>query len=279
MSKLSRETEALLERGRAGTPLTPAHRARLRGAILAKATGVALIATAGSASAWTSLGAKIVGGALLVATVGGAGAAIEARISSRTPTPGATRAANSVATDQATPPSSKSPAQAPAAIANPVETPTPTSTAAPILTPIPALTTTSPSITTPVSIAVPNPTRREISTPVAAAIATSTVPTPGALPASAPSTTLARDVRLLRDADLAIKGGDPERALALLDEHATAFPRSDLEPERSAERVFALCRAGRVEEARSAARTFLGAHPGGPLAERVKDACRAKTDE
>jgi hypothetical protein len=77
MSKLSRETEVLLERGRGGTPLTPAHRERLRGAILAKASGVAVVASAGSASAWTSIGAKIVGAALLVATVGGAGAAIE----------------------------------------------------------------------------------------------------------------------------------------------------------------------------------------------------------
>jgi hypothetical protein len=101
------------------------------------------------------------------------------------------------------------------------------------------------------------------------------VPVPGVLPASAATSTLEREVRLLRDADLATKDGDPERALALLDEHAAAFPRSDLEPERSAERVFALCSAGRVEEERNAASAFLSAHPTGPLAARVRGACRA----
>ena len=274
MSKLSRETEALLERGRGGTPLTPAHRERLRRAILAKASGVAAVATAGSASAWTSIGAKIVGAALLVATVGGAGAAIGTWMSGRTPTTGAPLVVNSLATDQATAPALNSSTQAPTAILNPAGprpapaiealalTPIPASTPTPALTPAPALTT------------VPSSSRRGTVAPVAAAIASSAVPTPEALPASAPTNMLARDVRLLRDADLAVKGGDPERALALLDEHAAAFPRSDLEPERSAERVFALCRAGRIDEARSATSAFLRAHPTGPLAVRVKTACR-----
>jgi hypothetical protein len=99
-------------------------------------------------------------------------------------------------------------------------------------------------------------------------------PTSEAFPVSAPANMLTRDVRLLRDADLAVRGGDPERALTLLDEHAAVFPRSDLEPERSAERVFALCRAGRIDEARTATSAFLRAHPTGPLSERVKDSCR-----
>jgi hypothetical protein len=257
MSDLSRETKALLERGRAGMPLTPAHRARLRGAILAKATGVALVATAGSASAWTSLGAKIVGAAVLVATAGGVGAAIEWRMSNgRAPS-----------------------TESPTAISNHVGPPMASPIPAPASAPIPALAASSVLIKTPSSIPAPASTRQGTLIPVAAAPASSAVPTPDALPASAPTTTLAREVRLLRDADLAVKGGDPERALTLLDEHAAAFPRSDLEPERSAERVFALCRAGRIEEARSAASAFLGAHPTGPLAERVKDGCREGSRE
>jgi hypothetical protein len=275
MSELSRETEALLERGRGGTPLTPAHRARLRGAILARATGAAVVATATSASAWTSLGAKIVGAALLVATVGGAGAAIGMRVSLPTPAPTPTATlANPVATDQGAPPASKSSTQAPGAISNVAGLRTATSVTAPTLTPVPASHATAASIPAPALITVPAPTRRETLAPIAAAPVCSAVPAQGALPASAPTPMLARDVRLLRDADLAVKGGDPERALALLDEHAAAFPRSDLEPERSAERVFALCRAGRIEEARHTASAFLGAHPTGPLAERVKGACR-----
>jgi hypothetical protein len=78
---------------------------------------------------------------------------------------------------------------------------------------------------------------------------------------------------LLRDADLAVKGGDPQRALLLLERHAAAFPHSTLEPERMAERVFALCRAGRVAQARAEAAMFLTVHPEGPLALRVRSSC------
>ena len=49
-TKVSRETEALLERGREGTPLTPAHRARLRTAILAQE---ARAGVARSAAPWS----------------------------------------------------------------------------------------------------------------------------------------------------------------------------------------------------------------------------------
>jgi hypothetical protein len=94
------------------------------------------------------------------------------------------------------------------------------------------------------------------------------------LPASAPAESrLEQEVHLLRDADRAVKAGDPERALVLLDRHATAFPHSTLEPERMAERVFALCRAGRIAQARAEAATFLTAHPEGPLALRVRSSC------
>jgi hypothetical protein len=72
MSKLSPETEALLERGRAGKPLTAAHQARLKTAILAKATGAVTITTTASAAGWMSLGAKIGGALVMVAAVGGA---------------------------------------------------------------------------------------------------------------------------------------------------------------------------------------------------------------
>ncbi len=276
MTKLSRETEALLERGRAGTPLTPAHRSRLRAAILAQATGIGVVTTAASAAAWTSLGARIVSGIVLVAAVGGAGVAIGRRVSTQTPTSLAASAVKS-GEDRETPPSWGPAAQTPSSWASSVESPTAIANAA---TPRTARSTTQVSSTTQASIttqaltSTPGPIRRGTSTPVAVVIPSSVAPTP-AVPVSTPTPTLERDVRLLRDADLATKDGDPERALALLDQHAAAFPRSDLEPERSAERVFALCLAGRVEEARSATNTFLGAHPTGPLAARVKDACRS----
>jgi len=263
MSELSRETEALLDRGRAGTPMTPAHRARLRGAVLAKAAGAAVATSAASAAAWTSLGTKIVGAFVLVVAAGGAGVALGNRAPHRSPPSLTAVAAASGAVDQATCATRRSYPQTPTAISNAM----------------PMATTTRAPLTIPASTSLPasTPARiwRETSKPFAAAIPTDTVPAPVGLPASAIST-LEQDVRLLRDADIATKAGDPERALTLLDEHAAAFPRSDLEPERSAERVFALCRAGRIDEARSARSAFLRAHPTGPLAVRVKTAssCR-----
>jgi outer membrane protein assembly factor BamD (BamD/ComL family) len=96
-------------------------------------------------------------------------------------------------------------------------------------------------------------------------------PAPGIRPLS----TLEQDARLLGEADIAMRSGDADRALALLAEHAATFPSSELEPERSAERIFALCRAGRVEEAWSETSAFVRAHPTGPLSARVKGACGA----
>jgi hypothetical protein len=87
---------------------------------------------------------------------------------------------------------------------------------------------------------------------------------------------LEQEAKLLRQANEAMRADDPDRALDLLNEHAMRFPSGALEPERSAERVFALCRAGRTLEAQGAAETFLRAHPSGPLAARVQASCAAR---
>jgi hypothetical protein len=58
-----------------------------------------------------------------------------------------------------------------------------------------------------------------------------------------------------------------------LDEHASRFPAGVLEPEREAERVFALCDVGRVADARREGARFLAATPSGPLAARVAASC------
>jgi hypothetical protein len=272
MSKLSRETEALLERGRAGTPLTPAHRARLRGAILARAAGAAVVTSAASAAAWTSLGTKIGGALGLVVAVGAAGVALGSRVPNRSSPSPATVAATSGAGDRAPHATAGSYPQVPTAISNAM--PTATTPRGPLTIPSSASIPASTSV----RASTPAPIWRETSKPVPAATSTDALPPPVGLPASTVSS-LERDVRLLRDADLATKAGDPERALALLDEHALTFPRSDLEPERFAERVFALCRARRIDEARSAASAFLHAHPTGPLAVRVRATCRGGAAE
>jgi hypothetical protein len=294
MTELSRETRSLLECGRFGTPLTAAHRARLKSAILAKATGVAIAATTSKAAAWMSLGVKIGGALAIVAAVGGAVGAkleIESKRALSSPMPLATK--STAVVDRGRPASTPSPSTMPPAIVVPDGD---TIAMAGWFAPRPAAPRTDPAntiltspATRPVLQAARSPVLAPVGRAVAAAnapiiretsvqapvvVATSGAPTPGAAPTSTVGPRLASDVRLLRDADLAIRRGDPDRALELLDEHAVTFPKSDLEPERSAERVFALCRAGRLEESRNAAGRFLSAHPTGPLAARVKSACR-----
>jgi hypothetical protein len=82
---------------------------------------------------------------------------------------------------------------------------------------------------------------------------------------------LARETSLLRDADRALRAGDPTRALAFLDRHARLFPDGVLAPERAAERLVVQCEVGAADG--RAVATFLATHPGSPFASRVRAAC------
>jgi hypothetical protein len=87
--------------------------------------------------------------------------------------------------------------------------------------------------------------------------------------------TVAAEAKLLREADGALRAGDPTRALVLLNEHAASFPQGVLVEERNAERIVALCALGQKTQAREAASTFLRDHGGSPLAARVRASCAA----
>jgi outer membrane protein assembly factor BamD (BamD/ComL family) len=84
---------------------------------------------------------------------------------------------------------------------------------------------------------------------------------------------VAAEVLLLGEAHAAIRNGQAEHALALLDEHSRRFPRGALGEEREASRVTALCALGRVAEARAAADRFLRVSPLSPHAGRVRASC------
>ena len=86
-----------------------------------------------------------------------------------------------------------------------------------------------------------------------------------------------REMRLIGAAQQAMRKGDPERALQLLDEHASKHPSGVLVEERAGARAIALCKAGRIFEGRVAARRFLANSPRSPLAARVRAACLGKT--
>lgn len=79
---------------------------------------------------------------------------------------------------------------------------------------------------------------------------------------------LAAETRRLREAHGALQAGDPQKALGLLGEQG-----GQLDEERAAERVIALCQLGRVAEAEVARAAFLREHPSSPLAGRVRGGC------
>jgi hypothetical protein len=108
-------------------------------------------------------------------------------------------------------------------------------------------------------------------TATATAIATpTTIATEAPLPAVSP---LDAEIALLRDARAALRGGDPGRALALLDEHDHLYPAGALAEDASAQRIYVLCALGRTGEAHPLAGRFLAAHPASPHAASVRASC------
>jgi hypothetical protein len=96
-------------------------------------------------------------------------------------------------------------------------------------------------------------------------------------PAEAPPTsTLDREMQLLKRAQVAQAAGRPSEALSILGEHASQFPNGKLAESREVARVIALCQAGQAQASRSAAERFLAARPNSPFASRVRGVCAGK---
>lgn len=91
--------------------------------------------------------------------------------------------------------------------------------------------------------------------------------------AEVPADSLLAETQRLREAHGALRGGDPEKALALLSEDAAEAEGQKLREERAAARVFALCKLGRMDEANAEAASFVAQNPRSPLADRVRTAC------
>ena len=278
---LSPETRALLTRGRRGHELSVPHRRALRRTVLAQvaAGGVGLTATT-SAAAWTTLTAKIVASVVVVALVGGVVYQATARRPAvrRASTVIATRdtpAPPPAATTRALPPPASPPSQDPARAGRGLAAPS----SAPPLVAATAQAPASAATTSPVS--APPPTSPVLPgvaitfSPMDPSADVATAPAHAEPPAPAPRTaaSLAAEAQLLLEANHALETGDAATALRLLDDHARRFPASELEPERSADRVLAMCSLGRVADARHDAALFLAAHPAGPLAARVRSSC------
>jgi hypothetical protein len=96
---------------------------------------------------------------------------------------------------------------------------------------------------------------------------------PSAGTASAATPDLTAEVRLLREAEVALST-DPAHALELLRAHADRFPRTSLPLERRALRILALCGTSPGDAATRERDAFLREHPASPYAARVRSACR-----
>jgi hypothetical protein len=231
MREMSRETDALLKRGRGGESLSPNDRSRLKRAVLAQAAAASVVATTSTAAAWTTVAAKVAVGVAIVGSVVGVGVGVGV-----------------VPTWTA-----KAPAQvavtAPHATARRAEAREPAISIPP---PPPPPGATAPAV-------VPEPVQPVV--PIAKQHET-VRPSP-----------LEEETRGWNDADDALRRGDHDTTLRLLSELDARFPEGALAPERAAERVFALCAAGRTDEARQASNDFFRRQSVGPLAARVRAAC------
>ncbi|WP_437755591.1 hypothetical protein [Sorangium sp. So ce1389] len=97
---------------------------------------------------------------------------------------------------------------------------------------------------------------------------------PGAPPGVPAEDPLVAETRRLREVHESLRRGDPERALSLLD--AADAGGHELQEERAAARVVALCNLGKTAEGRAAMLDFLRESPGSPYSGRVRSACEGK---
>ncbi len=85
---------------------------------------------------------------------------------------------------------------------------------------------------------------------------------------------LEQEAALLAEVQGALRSGQANLALGKLESYDRRFPTGMLRAEADAARVFALCSAGRVDKARSAATRFVQRYPSSPAAARVQSACK-----
>lgn len=93
---------------------------------------------------------------------------------------------------------------------------------------------------------------------------------PKSAPAPAPASSLSRELQVLKQAHDALGKGNPNGALAALDDYHARFPQGTLGAEETVIRVQALLARGDRERASAVARQFSKAHPESLYAQRVE---------
>ncbi|HMY16576.1 MAG TPA: hypothetical protein PKA58_09670 [Polyangium sp.] len=261
MSELGPEAQEILQNGRDGDNPTSADRARIRGALMSAIAAGAAATAAGQAEAAVEIGLPASAGATkpvvtsIFGTVFAKGIAILCLGVAGTGAWLAWPKGNSAQAPRPPPNSEKPVDSAMVATAAPLITPASSAEVAPEkpLAPMPAASTLA-------SVAKPPPapstaSTAEVDDPVESA------------------DSLLAETDRLRKAHGAMREGDPEKALTLLSEQAAEGEGQKLREERSAARVLALCKLGRVAEAQAEAAAFLAQNPQSPLADRVRKAC------
>jgi hypothetical protein len=89
-------------------------------------------------------------------------------------------------------------------------------------------------------------------------------------PTSAPSSSLSRELEVLKQAHEALAGGNPSGAMAALDDYHARFPQGTLGAEETVIRVRALLARGDRARATAIAHQFSTAHPDSLYARRVE---------
>lgn len=92
-------------------------------------------------------------------------------------------------------------------------------------------------------------------------------------PSDAAKPSLAHEAAGLARVQRALRDGDPNLALALLEEQDQLYRSGSLGTERAAARALAWCAAGHRTRARTLAERVVAENAGSPLAERVKRKC------
>ena len=265
MTDLLPDDKALIDQAREGLEPSTDDRARVRGALAAQLAIGALAAAAGTSAAGAAAAGTSAAGAgtTTAGTAAVASSSLALRVLALAVIMGTIGTGAAIySAKNATTSSGSLSANAPVAAGAAAQPPTglaATARAAEDL--VPGATEPAPSASTPAAgTARPASGRAGTLTKTES----STVDPEGALTA---------ETRLIGNANAALQAGDAARALSLLDEHARRFPGGVLAEERDAERVLALCAAGRTSDARARAERFLRERPKSALAPKVRTSC------
>ncbi len=270
MSDLSPKAQAIVDAARADDSSPGQSKSRIKRRVLARVAAAALASTAAATASRTAASVVTNGAAGGAATVAGGAATVAGGAATSAGAKLIVGVAMSALVASAT--------ATGVVVSRELVAPAPAVQVAP--TARVALATQRKTLTT-------TPSPAEAPMPVATPSAAPALVRGNRLPVAAPmgtlreskTETLEQELPLLQSAQRALRSGNPEQALTLLDVHAKRFPDGALVEERRAVHAMALCRTN-SRAARAEAEEFLRQAASSPLVERVREDCmRRGTDD